>query len=268
MTAHRYVTARRLDRLHDLVTPADLDVLRTLRKLRVGSGLQIQALHHGVGDDAKQRRIRQLARLSRLQLVCRMDRRIGGLGGGSVSSVYTLDVAGLRLIDDSGQARRPWQPSTPFVRHALACTQVYVDLVLAERRGHLDLINFDAEPRCWRDYRNRRGERLTLKPDADVTLGVGEFEWHWWVEVDLGTESRPRLAAKGAQYVEYLHTGDAQRERGVSPLVGFLVLDDRRRDVVLEALQRPSRGQASTFVVGTLSQTIDMLRGLAGEVVR
>lgn len=268
MTAHRYVTARRLDRLHGLATPADLDVLRTLRKLRVASGLQIQALHHGDGDDAKQRRIRQLRRLSRLQLIGRMDRRIGGLGGGSVSTIYTLDVAGLRLIDDSAHARRPWQPSTPFVRHSLACTQVFVDLVLAERRGHLDLINFDAEPRCWRDYRNRRGEPLSIKPDADVTIGVGEFEWHWWVEVDLGTESRPRIAAKAAQYVEYLQTGDAQRERGVSPLVGFLVPDDPRRFVVLDALKRTSRERPSTFVVDTLDHAVDMLRGQAGEVAR
>ena len=54
-----YITASRLEHLRRHVTSQDLDVLASLRKVRVLSGLQIQRLHHGpAGDDAaRQRRI-------------------------------------------------------------------------------------------------------------------------------------------------------------------------------------------------------------------
>lgn len=219
MTRHRIVTARRLADLHAVLTPPDWQVLATLRKVRVATGLQLQRLHHGDDDAAKQRRIRQLTRLSRLQVITRLERRIGGVTRGSMSSVYTLDVAGLRLLDFTGQARTPWTPSTPFVAHAVAVTELYVQLTATDRASRLELVRFDAEPRCWRQYTDRSGDQLIIKPDADVVLGVGEFEHHWWIEIDLSTESRPRLTAKARQYVDFYSTGQPAAERGVNPRV-------------------------------------------------
>lgn len=266
MTPRVPVTVRRQRLVAARLTPLDWQVLETLRSVRVATGLQLQLLHHGEGEAAKQRRIRQLMRLSRMQVISRMDRRvIGGLGGGSVSSVYVLDIAGLKLLIPDGVARRPWQPSSPFVAHAAAVTAVLVDLTLAERRGELELVAFDAEPRCWRPYRTPLGAAVTLKPDADVVVATGEFEHHAFVEVDQSTESRPRLTAKAQGYVRYFATGLEQQRRGVTPQVVFLVPDERRRAVVIEALARVKAEHWKYFVVATAADTVAALSGQLTE---
>ncbi len=266
MTRHRYVTSRRLDGLHGRLTDADWQVLEQLRRLRVLTGLQLQRLVHGEGEAAKHRRLRQLTRLSRLQVITRMERRaIGGLGGGSRPSVYVLDVAGLRLVDPAAVARRPWQPSTPFIEHAAMVSEIYVRLVEADRKGSVDLVGFDAEPRCWRHWRDRNGERLVLTPDADVTLGVGEFELHWFVEADRATESLPRITRKALEYVEYFATGSEQQRRGVVPQVAFIVPDERRLVAVADALHRLPAEHWHLFAVATEANAVELL---TGEVVK
>jgi hypothetical protein len=264
VTRRSYVTAHRLDGLHGQLTDADWAVLDHLRRLRVATGLQMQRLVHGQGEAAKHRRLRQLTRLSRLRVVTRMERRaIGGIGGGSRPSVYVLDVSGLRLVNPQSKARRPWQPSTPFVEHAVMVSEVFVGLVEAERRGRLELLGFDAEPRCWRHWPNRHGEAVTLKPDADVTVAVGEFEHHWFVEADRATESLPRITRKAAEYVDYLATGAEQAKRGVVPKVAFIVPDERRLEAVADALHRLPVEHWHLFAVATESTAVRLLAGEA-----
>jgi hypothetical protein len=262
MTARRRVTSSVLVDLDRLVTAGDRAVLETLWRVRLASGPQLQALHHGGdGEAAKQRRIRQLSRMSRLQLVVRLDRRIGGVAGGSRASVYALDVAGLRLVDPTGAARRPWVTSSPFVAHSLAVTQLYVDLVTAERLGRLELIRFDCEPRCWRHFTDRRGEPVDLKPDADVIVGAGEFEHHAFVEIDLATESRPRIRAKTQRYIDYDATGREQDCRGVRPRVVWATTTDQRRQLLAETLAPFERTLPGVFVATTTDRLIDVIGG-------
>jgi len=55
------------------------------------------------------------------------------------------------------------------MRHLLAVSELYVQLREAARSNVLELLDFDAEPTCWRGSRD--GPRLvTLKPDAFVRL--------------------------------------------------------------------------------------------------
>ena len=257
-----YLTSRRLHSIQQQLTSRDREILKTLRDVRVATGLQIQRLHHGLGDAAKQRRIRQLTRLARWQLVTRLNRRVGGIEAGSISSVYTLDVAGLRLLDvTSTRVRKPWTPSTPFVAHALAVTELYVGLVEANRAGFAELVSFDAEPRSWRSFTSRRGDNITLKPDAHAVVGVGEFEPHWFIEVDRSTETRPRILAKSRIYVDYQETGIEQDRHEVFPRVLWVTPDERRRaelDAVLLGLPLAER---SIFDVTTDAEAIASLRG-------
>lgn len=218
--SHRYVTAQRLADLHDRLDDRDWSLVRDLRRVRVLSGLQVQQLHHGDGESAKQRRVRQLGRLSRWQVIRRLERRIGGVNGGSVSSVYSLDVAGQRLADiTDGQRRSPWTPSSPFVRHALTVSDAYVRLRLAERAGQVELVGFDTEPDCWQHYHDHGGEQVVLKPDAYVVTAEGDFEHHAFVEIDLGTEGTKRIRTKMRSYADYIDSGVAAARHGVVPLV-------------------------------------------------
>lgn len=262
MTRRMYVTSRRLDGLHHRLTESDWQVLAELRKLRVLTGLQLQRLVHGSDDGAKHRRLRQLARLSRMQVIARMERRaIGGVGGGSRPSVYVLDVAGLRLVDSTGQARRPWQPSTPFIEHAVMVSEVYVQLVEADRRGDAELLHFDAEPKCWRHWQDRHGDAVTLKPDADATLGVGDFELHWFLECDRATESRPHITRKAREYTDYFETGAEQATRGVTPQVLWIVPDERRKAVIADALHRLPAEHWHLFAVAVEANAVAVLTG-------
>ncbi len=173
--------------------------------------------------------------------------------------MYVLDRDGLRLLDPTLPARRPWTTSTPFVAHAIAVTQLLVDLTLAERAGDLELLNFDAEPRCWRRFRTRSGETVTLKPDADVTVAIGEFEYHAFIEVDLATESRPRIQAKSRLYHDYLESGAEQQKRGVTPRVLWLTTTTERCAAISDALSQVTRAMPAVFHAALLEQLVEGL---------
>ena len=262
------VTPQLLRSVRPQLIDADWAVLEVLKRLRVATGLQLQLLTDGPDEAARFRRRRQLTRLNKLGVISRMERRVvGGPEGGSASIVYTLDIAGKRLLDNSGASRRPWQPSSAFVAHAVAVTQVYVDLILAQQRGELEVLRFDAEPKCWRHYTNHLGLQLILKPDADVALGVGEFEQHTFVEVDRATESRPRITRMARDYIDYFATGVEQGRRGVTPKVVFLVPDERRQAVVVDALHQLPAEQWHHFGVAVATDTVGILSGEITETV-
>jgi hypothetical protein len=238
-------------------------VLRTLGVVRVATGVQLQRLHHGGTDDAaKQRRIRQLARLSRWRIVTRLARRVGGIERGSISSVYCLDVAGQRLLDATrDRPRAPWTPSTPFIAHALAVTELYVQLVEAERTGSLELLDFSAEPACWRYFADQRGDGVTLKPDALAVIGLDEFQDHWMIELDRATESRPRITTKAGLYVEYHASGLEQVRHDVFPQVLWVVPSPARQEQIIDALRRLDPENWHLFAVVTADAALDAMRG-------
>lgn len=264
MTARPYLTASHLDSLQHRLTDDDRTVLRHLRQLRVLTGLQLQRLMYGDGDAAKHRRLRQLSRLSRWGLIVRLERRVGGVGGGSRSTVYVLDVAGLRLIDPTGMARRPWQPSSPFVTHAVMVSETYVQMVEADRQGRVELLHFDAEPRCWRDWTNHVGQAQMLKPDAYAVVAVGDYEHHWFIEADRATESRPRLVAKSRAYVEYFATGIELARNGVTPRVAYITTTPERAEVICDAVRQVGTEHWHQFAVTTEDRAVELLAARTG----
>src|SRR4029077_12130312 len=98
----------------------------------------------------------------------------------------------------------------------------YVRLRAAERAGRMEVLDFDAEPACWRRYTRLGGAAGVLKPDAFVRLGFGDYEDHLLVEVDLGTEHRGQLARQHRAYGEYFRAGVEQAKTGGFPGVLWL----------------------------------------------
>jgi hypothetical protein len=84
-----------------------------------------------------------------------------------------------------------------------------------------------AEPACWRPYTGWYGDRRILKPDLSLTLGLGKWRLHWFVEIDRATEHRPALARKLAAYETAWRGGGEQYRRGVFPGVCWVVPDRR-----------------------------------------
>lgn len=222
----------------------DLSVLQTLGKVRLMTGAQIQRLQIAEGSAAtRSRRARALLqRLTDLKLVVRLGRRVGGVRAGSSGFIYGLSGRGQAMLGldgpCGGRHRRVWEVSPSFGDHVLCVSELYVSLVEAERAGALELLDFDAEPACWRRFPGSQGQAVTLKPDAFVNLGLGEYERSAFIEVDMGTESAPTITRKCAVYVEYWQAGVEQRERGVFPSVLWLASSQRGAERIAEVVNR------------------------------
>jgi len=213
-----YLTARRVAAIGEQLSDRDEALLQDVGRLRLVSGDQLARLHYGTSASSRRLARLDLKRLVAMRVLARTERRIGGVRAGSAGFVYGLDVAGQRLLWP--ERRRRWAITTPgemFGRHTLAVSEVYVRLRTAERSGGFTLSVFDTEPACWRRYVGPGGAAVVLKPDAHVVTASAGYEDHVFVEVDLATETRPRLLTKARRYVDYYRSGREQARFGVFP---------------------------------------------------
>lgn len=254
-----YSTSPRLAELVERLSERDLAVVATLRRLGVASAIQLERLHFA-DTDARQRR-RVLAKLTDQRVIRRLDRRVGGVRSGSAGFIYSLDVAGQQLVDSSG-TRRPRQlaaPSLPFLQHALDVSELYVRLTESARVGDLELVEFDAEPTCWRTYVGAHGARRVLKPDAYVVVAVDELEHHWFVEVDRATHGRAAFIRKLEDYRRYRSSGTEQEHLDLFPLVLITVPDAERYEVVTDWIGAIPAADWPLFKVSQYEQSIDAM---------
>lgn len=260
MSRH-YLNAARLDRLADGLSDRELAILRTLDRTRLASALQLERLHF-TGASARQRR-RVLESLAERRLLCRLDRVVGGRRAGSSGYLYCLDVAGQRLLArrTGMPVRRPTTPGAPFLAHALAVTELLVRLTEAERRGAVELLDFQAEPAAWRRYPGPGGGVAILKPDAYVRLANGGFEDTYFIEVDRGTEAPSTLARKADAYRAYYAAGIEQRERGVFPRVLWTTPNERRYQTVLDVCSRQPAASWQLHQVTLFTGAVGLMTG-------
>ena len=216
--------------LADRLGARDQAVMATLNQVQLATGHDLERLHFADLAEGRSRvvsRSRTLARLVRWRVLMALPRRVGGTGQGSTVTVYALDTAGIRLLheqyrhDPAVRVRRPGVPGERFVKHVLATTGLYVDLVEADRAGRLVLREFRAEPR-WPD-----GLGSWLRPDAYAVVSRAGVDQLWWVEVDLATESLPTIRRKLRAYVDFWQRGGLG-PRGVMPRVLVTVPSERR----------------------------------------
>jgi hypothetical protein len=222
-------------------------------QLRLMSAAQIGSLHFAPesleGEAAASRnRRRTLAWLTDEHLLIRIGRTVGGVRAGSTGFVYSLGPVGQRLIGLDGSRRRFREPSATFADHTLAVTQLVVDLTVAARQGRCEVLGVEAEPTCWRTVTGMSG-RLTLRPDLFVSLGVGDFERRFFLEVDRGTEHLPALLRKCRAYESYYRSGVEQARHGVFPRVAWIIPDEVRAARLRDAVARDRQLTQGLFVV-------------------
>lgn len=261
------VTAAYVERLAAELPARDLAVVETLDRLRVATPRQLQRLHFTSGTKAANARQtwRRLRALTDLRVLTVLERRVGGGSGGSSQAVYALDTAGQRLGAACGPAggrrlRRPWTPGSQFLAHALAVTELYVELREREREGHGTLLDFYAEPGCWRRFIGVGGGAAWLKPDAFVRWGAGDLEHLSFVEVDRATASVPTIVARKLDlFRRYWQTGREQERFGAFPRVVLLTTAEKRRATLAEATRRQPPEARPLYRVGLLADATRLL---------
>lgn len=265
-----YLTSQHVRALADRLIERDWLVLRRVTELRFVSGAQLTRLCFAdSGDspaDARAAR-RALLRLTRLGVLARLSRSVGGVRAGSSGFVYRLGHGGHKLaasrglLPEAARWRRSLVPGTLFVRHALLVAELHARLIEGERSGRFELIELAAEPWCHRTYDGYGGQRLTLKPDSSVRLGVGPYEDSYFIEVDRGTEGSRALMRQLQLYVAYYQSGQEQRARGVFPKTLWLASTADRCQVIEACLQALPSSDRVLFAVADFEAALGLMTG-------
>jgi hypothetical protein len=230
----------------------DLTILGSVAVHGFMSSAHIAQFHftgHATPSAAERAARRVLERLRAQRVLGVLERRIGGVRSGSSGLIYYVDAVGdrvLRLDDPARPRRRFYEPTTRFLDHTLAIVDVHLSAVTASRNGLFELVEVAIEKQAWRRYNTLGGGLGTLKPDLAIVTASGEYEDHWWVEVDRGQESIRTVLRKCHDYEQYRRTGQQQAEAGVFPQVLWVMSATdsrkaaRRRTALSSAVARDS----------------------------
>lgn len=261
------LTRPQLEKIEERLSARDHAILQAIRKYRFLTSGQVGRLYvTNFSNKASQTRQQNLIlkRLADYGLIRPLDRRIGGIGGGSSVQVWHLTGAGHRLLtlNDPGKSKRKRfiEPSPTFLRHTLAVAECAVQLTCICRNSmDLELIQVDTEPTCWRPY-NSDGRIIQLKPDLFVITNYVDYEDRYFMEIDLGTESVSQVVAKCDTYLDYYHTDIEQRESRMFPLVVWIVKDKDRKAKLKEAIKKAIVCQPKLFLVITPDELERLIR--------
>lgn len=256
------VSRPQLARLAETLSERRWSVLRALHEVRLASGGQLhRRFYEQTASGARSAR-RELHALSNINALHRLERQIGGRRAGSTGFVYALGPVGRRLLEyadghgiDGGRSR--YEPTTGFMDHALAVTEIWVglheyltDSWTGEREVAAD---FRVERRAWRQFADLYGAPRFLKPDAELRLWRERLEQRYWIEVDRATERRAVIASKLATYSAYYRSGIEQARTGMFPLTVWLTVDEPRAEVLREEIAALTASEQRLFRVGLLS---------------
>lgn len=248
------------------ISGRDLAIIGMIADLRLMSGRHIEMMFfasdsHLTANAASRAARRVMARLVQDRILVRLVRQIGGVRAGSRAFVYGLGPVGHRLLRLTSARPRYREPSALFVEHTLAISELVVLVTRATNQGRGELIRWQGEPECWRSFSTASG-RATLRPDLYLALGVGDFEYRFFIEVDRGTEHLPALVRKVRLYDRYYRSGREQSNDGLFPTVLFVASNAQRAETIQRGLHEVKELTIELFAT---THDGDVLRALLGD---
>lgn len=259
--SHPRISRERLHEIRSSLSERDTLVLESVARNRFLTSHQIRRTHfadHATDAAAIRSTNRALARLGDLGLIGHLRRRIGGVRAGSGSHVWSLTEAGARLLSTVAEVEglpvrfRSHEPTSTFLEHTLAVAEVCLTLSEAAQRGEFDLLDLQREPDCWRAYSGPYGGVAQLKPDLALVTASGDYEDHWFLEIDRDTEPPSRVLRACLKYEEYRRTGEERRRLGIFPAVVWVVPDQKRAATLKRHIADEARLSRDLFTVVSL----------------
>lgn len=259
----RRVSTAQVMALAETLTEREWQILSTINRLRLATGSQLERLHlHELnGKSRSVVRWRVLKRLVDARVLMPLARRVGGGLRGSAQLAYALDSGGERLLrlrrnlaQGEERIRRPGAIGDRFVRHTLATSELYVQLVEQSRITGFTVDEFLAEPAAW--WPNVAGG--WLKPDAYLAISAADVTDCWWIEVDLATEAVPTLRGKFLACLDFVNQGQLGPAK-VVPRVLVTVPTDARGEVVEGLIARLPAPADELFAVALHEEAADII---------
>jgi hypothetical protein len=219
------------------LTQRDLAVIQAVYEYRALTSAQIEELLFG-GQKGKETRCRKrLRRLYDHGYLWR-DEQPTKLSQGRAPLVYRLDTKGADLLTDLwGQERDAldWHPrektiSDPFMNHLLRTNDVRVAITRAAAKNGFRIEEWRDDrtlrSRHWKDEvvikdKQGREEKTAIVPDGYFVLRTVEYDFHYFLEVDLRTVvgqasrwGRRDWNRKVKAYLAYYDSGQYQERYG------------------------------------------------------
>lgn len=238
------ITDHQLGAIELQLSETDRRILNTLRLFRYAKTNQIQRLYYTQNITLRGKLVaasRTLNRLKKHGLVDRLPNRFRGWGAGTTGMIWYLTEAGARLLDLGHQGDRKrgryLEPSSAFIRHTIAVSECYVQIMeICRMSPSLRIGKLHVEPECWRSYQ-KDGKTVSLRPDLYAETVNGQFEDRWFIEMDLDTEPPNDIVEKCRRYQHYYQTRKEQEVSGVFPIVLWIVPTEERKAKMLDAIR-------------------------------
>jgi hypothetical protein len=263
MTTRRVGPAQ-VEWVAERLSDRDWQIIEAVNLVRLLTGSQVERLFFADLAPGRSRvasRSRALHRLVAWRVLAPLPRRIGGAGRGSTTLAFALDSTGQRLMRERQLAsaqrvrvRRPGAPTERTVRHTLAVAEAYVALTESGREHGFTLATFQAEPASW--WPNGLGGYV--KPDAYTRLTYGKVSDHWWLELDLATESMPAVKRQLASYLDFWERGQLGPGKIMPRVVIATITPERQAAIAREVKQLPS-APADLFLVVQIHELANAL---------
>ena len=192
-------------------------------------------------------------------LVDHLPRQYNKQKYGAQMLIWHLTEAGQRLLDlhkdTDGKRHRYLEPSVVHLGHTLAVVECYVQTTeICRTEPLLSLKALRIEPECWRSY-EKNTRSVSLRPDLYAETINSKYVDHWFIEMDLGTESMREIMQKCRRYHEYYQTNKEQHAIGVYPVVLWIVPDNARKEKMIQTIKETfSARYAHIFLVITPDQ--------------
>lgn len=266
MTTSMNLTRQRVLQVEQALTARERAIVESVALLGLMTGEQLRQLYftnQSTLKSSKRSSQQSLRSLAQSEVLARLERRVGGVRSGSAGYVYALGRAGHQIVrrwknETNRRSRRTHEPGEAFVEHRVACAQIFVELHLDQKRGGLRLEQYQGEPDCWRQRIGPFGKPLVLRPDGFARLAADDRLLHWFIEMDLATESQTVIAKKGRAYLDHYASG---AEPDVMPRVIWVAPTRERAKRIRSTLHALGGPATELHIVNIRERAIQTMKG-------